>query len=233
MPNLDYAGDILRVTPLSRPIGAALHRLALVSATLGFWEAALLRAVKTYDAAVQVEAQTSQLGAPVVSDALDRFHRSLSRSAGVRSAMKHWNGLDPAGRTFIEMRLRLADPPRADFASLNLDDAEDRAALRDAFGGARQWLGKKPGTEHRAPIRALVAEVARVYRQATGKRPGLSSSQAVAGPSYMTPFEKVLVAVLAEAGTPLSLEGARSLYRNELRNKSRKVWLEETDTQGQ
>lgn len=219
--------------PLSPAIGTALNRVALVSATLGSWETALLRAVETYHAAVQVESQTSQLGAPVVAHELDRFHRSLSRSAGVRSAMKHWNGLDPAARTFIEMRLRLADPPRADFASLNLDDAEDRAALRDAVGGARQWLGKKPGTEHGAPIRALVAEVARVYRQATRKRPGLSSSQAVVGPSYMTPFEEVLVAVLAEAGTPLSLEAARSLYRNELRNKSRKVRLKKTGTQGQ
>ena len=207
------------MTLLSRPIGAALHRLALVSATLGFWEAALLRAVKTYDAAVQVEAQTSQQGAPVVSDALDWFHRSLSRSAGVRSAMKHWNGLDPAGRTFIEMRLRLADPLRSSFAGLNLTDPSDLEALRDAVGGARRWLGDKPGTEHGAPIRALVAEVARVYRQATGKRPGLSSSQAVAGPTYMTPFEEVLVAVLAKAGTPLSLEAARSLYRSELRGK--------------
>ena len=219
--------------PLSPAIGTALNRLALVSATLGSWETALLRAVETYHAAVQVESQTSHQGAAVVGDALDRFQRSLRRSAGVRSAMKHWNGLDPAGRIFIEMRLRLADPPRSGFASLNLTDPSDLEALRDAVGRARRWLGAKPGTEHGAPIRALVAEVTRVYRQATGKRPGLSSSQAVAGPSYMTPFEKVLVAVLAEARTPLSLEGARSLYRNELRNKSRKVRLKKTGTQGQ
>jgi hypothetical protein len=220
-------------SPLSPAISTALNRLALVSATLGSWEAALLRAVETYRAAVQVESQTSRQGATVVGDALDRFHRSLSRSASVRSAMKHWNGLDPAGRTFIEMRLRLADPLRSGFAGLNLTDPSDLEALRDAVGGARRWLGDKPGTEHGAPIRALVAEVARVYRQATGKRPGLSSSQAVAGPTYMTPFEKVLVAVLAEAGTPLSVEGARSLYRYELRNKSKKVLREETGPQGQ
>ena len=220
-------------SPLSPAISTALNRLALVSATLGSWEAALLRAVETYRAAVQVESQTSRQGATVVGDALDRFHRSLSRSAGVRSAMKHWNGLDPAGRTFIEMRLRLADPLRSGFAGLNLTDPSDLEALRDAVGGARRWLGDKPGTEHGAPIRALVAEVARVYRQATGKRPGLSSSQAVAGPTYMTPFEEVLVAVLAEAGTQLSLEAARSLYRSELRGKPKKVWLEATVRQGQ
>ena len=146
--------------------------------------------------------------------------------------MKHWNGLDPAGRTFIEMRLRLADPLRSGFAGMNLTDPSDLEALRDAVGRARRWLGDKPGTEHGAPIRALVAEVARVYRQATGKRPGLSSSQAVAGPTYMTPFEEVLVAVLAEAGTQLSLEAARSLYRSELRGKPKKVWLEATVRQG-
>ena len=182
---------------------------------------------------MHLEARTSQQGAPVVAHELDRFHRSLSQSARCRTSVKHWSGLSPEGRTFIEMRLQLADPPRAGFARLNLDDAEDRAARRDAVGRARPWPGDKPGTEHGAPIRALVAEVARVYRQATGKRPGLSSSQVVAGPSYLTPFEEVLVAVLAKAGTPLSLEAARSLYRSELRGKPKKVWLEATVRQGQ
>lgn len=214
------------------PIGAALQRLVMVSGRSGFWETALLRAAEAYHAAVELEARTTHQGAAVVGEALDRFHRSLSRSAGVRSAMKHWNGLDPAGRTFIEMRLRLAGSERSDPTSLNLTDPSDLAALRAAVGAARRWLGEKPGAEHGAPIRALVVEVAGVYRQATGTRPGLSSSQAVAGPSYSTPFEEVLMAVLAEAGTPLSLEGARSLYRDELRNKSKKVWLEEKVAQG-
>jgi hypothetical protein len=209
-----------------------LQRLVLVSGRSGFWETAFLRAVEAYHAAVEVEARTAHQGAAVVGDALDRFHRSLSRSAGVRSAMKHWIGLDPAGRAIIEMRLRLAGSARSDPTSLNLTDPSDVAALRAAVRAARRWLGEKPGAEHGAPIRALVVEVARVYRQSTGTRPGLFSSQAVAGPSYMTPFEEVLMAVLAEAGTPLRLESARSLYRDELRNKSKKVWLEETVAQG-
>jgi hypothetical protein len=101
----------------------------------------------------------------------------------------------------------------------------DLAALGDAVGAARRWLGEKPGAEHGAPIRALVRDVARGYQQATGKRPGLSSSETVAGSSYATPFEDLLVAVLAEARKPLSLEAARGLYRSELRNKSKKFWL--------
>jgi hypothetical protein len=39
----------------------------------------------------------------------------------------------------------------------------------------------------------------------------------------MTPFEELLLAVLGEAGAPLSVEAARSLYRSELRGKPKKT----------
>jgi hypothetical protein len=117
----------------------------------------------------------------------------------------------------------MANPPRGSLANLDLEDAADLAVLRDAVGAARRWLGEKPGRAHGPAIRELVAEVGRAYRRATGKRPGLSSAQTVAGPDYATPFEEVLVAVLKEAGMPLSLEAARSLYRSELRGKPKKL----------
>lgn len=183
---------------------------------------ALFRAVETYRWAKQWEARHAPEGAPVVARQLDRFHRSLGRTANLRSAAKHWAELSEDGQTFIEMRLRMADPPRSGFANLDLDDATDLAVLRDAVGAARRWLGEKPGREHGPAIRELVAEVGRAYRRATGKPPGLSSCEAVGGPSYATPFEEVLMAVLTEAGIPLNLEAARSLYRSELRGKPKK-----------
>jgi hypothetical protein len=199
--------------------------LKLVGGTVGFWEVILLQAIATYHFAKEWEAKRSGQGVLVVARRLDSFHRSLSRTANLRATMKHWAGLSSEGRTFIEMQLRLGGPSHQSFEDLDLENTSDLAALRDAVGAAKRWLGEKPGAEHGAPIRALVRDVARVYQQATGKRPGLSSSETVAGSSYTTPFEDLLVAVLTEAGTPLSLEAARGLYRSELRNKSKKFWL--------
>jgi hypothetical protein len=210
---------------LSVPTQVALLRLKLVGGTVGFWVVILLQAVATYHFAKEWEAKRSGQGVLIVARRLDSFHRSLSRTANLRATMKHWAGLSSEGRTFIEMRLRLGGPSHQSFEDLDLENTSDLAALRDAVGAARRWLGEKPGAEHGAPIRALVRDVARVYQQATGKRPGLSSLETVAGSSYATPFEDLLVAVLAEAGTPLSLEAARGLYRSELRNKSKKFWL--------
>lgn len=210
---------------LSVPIQVALLRLKLVGGTVGFWEVILLQAIATYHFAKEWEAKRSGQGVLVVARRLDSFHRSLRRTANLRATMKHWAGLSSEGRTFIEMRLRLGVPSHQSFADLDLESTSDLAVLRDAVGAARRWLGEKPGAEHGAPIRALVRDVARVYQQATGKRPGLSSLETVAGSSYATPFEDLLVAVLAEARKPLSLEAARGLYRSELRNKSKKFWL--------
>lgn len=205
------------------PLAALSDRLRLPRDELDRFTGALARAIETYRWAKQWEARHSTEGAPAIARQLDSFHRSLGRTATMRSAAKHWAGLSQESRIFIEMRLRMADPPRASFAKLDLDDASDLAVLRDAVGAARRWLGEKPGRAHGPAIRELVAEVGRAYRRATGKRPGLSSSEAVAGPGYATPFEEVLVAVLAEAGMPLSLEAARSLYRAELRGKPKKL----------
>ncbi len=208
--------------PLSAEVTRALSRCAVTSGTLGLWERLLLGTVQSYRSATAVEGDMVALGAAAVAGDLDSFHRSLSRTANLRATMKHWAGLSSEGRTFIEMHLRLGGPSHQSFADLDLESTSDLAALRDAVGAARRWLGEKPGAEHGAPIRALVRDVARVYQQATGKRPGLSSLETVAGSSYATPFEDLLVAVLAEARKPLSLEAARGLYRSELRGKPKK-----------
>jgi hypothetical protein len=209
--------------PLSVEVTRALSRCSMTSGAIGLWEGLLLGALQSYQTAISIERHMAPLGAAAVARQLDSFHRSLSRTANMRSALKHWARLSSEGRTFIAMRLRLGEPSHLGFDDLNLENTSDFAVLRDAVGAARRWLGDKPGTEHTAPIRALVRDVARVYQRATGKRPGLSSSETVAGPSYATPFEDLLVAVLTEAGTQLSLEAARSLYRSELRGKPKKA----------
>jgi len=207
---------------MSSRLAALKNRLCLPTEQMDRFVGALDRAIETYRWAKQWEAQHTSAGAPSVARYLDRFHRSLGRTANLRAAVKHWAGLSKEGQTFIEMRLWMADPTLNGFKSLDLANAPDLARLRDAVGAARRWLAAKPGWEHGPAVRELMAEVGRLYRRATGKRPGLSSSEAAAGPSYLTPFEELLMVALAEAGMPLSLEAARSLYRSELRGKPRK-----------
>lgn len=207
---------------MSLPLAALQNRLGLSSDAMDRFAGALDRAVETYRWAKQWEARHSTEGAPAIARQLDRFHRSLSRTANLRVAAKHWAELSKDGQTFTEMRLKMADPTLKDFKSLDLTQASNLTTLRDAVGAARRWLSAKPGREHGPAIRELVAEVGRAYRRTTGKPPGLSSYEAAAGPGYATPFEEVLVAVLTEAGMPLSLEAARSLYRSELRGKPKK-----------
>lgn len=168
------------------PLAALSNRLGLQSDELDRFTGALDRAVETYRWAKEWEARHSTEGAPAIARQLDRFHRSLGRTATLRSAVKHWSELSEEGRTFIEMRLRMANPPRGSLASLDLEDAADLAVLRDAVGAARRWLGDKPGREHGPAIRELVAEVARLYQRATGEPPGISSSETSAGPGYAT-----------------------------------------------
>lgn len=207
---------------MSLPLAALQSRLGLPNDKMDRFARTLDRAIDTYRWAKHWESMQTSEGSPEVAHQLDRLHRSLGRTANLRMTAKHWAGLSEEGRTFIEMRLRMADPTLKGFTCLDLTNASDLVRLRDAVGAARRWLSAKPGREHGPAIRELVTEVARAYRRTTGKRPGLSSSAVVAGPSYATPFEEILMAVLTEAGIPLSLEAARSLYRYELRGKPKK-----------
>jgi hypothetical protein len=207
---------------MSPPLAPPKNRLGLPSEEMDRFTAALDRTVGTYQWAKQWEAKHRTEGAPAVFQELDAFHRSLGRTATLRSAAKHWSKLSEEGRTFVEMRLRMAEPTRTGFGDLDLTAPSDLAALRGAVGAARRWLAERPGRAHGYAIRELVAEVGRAYQRATGTPPGISSSETTAGPGYATPFEEVLMTSLAEAGTPLTLEAARSLYRSELRGKPKK-----------
>lgn len=204
-------------------ITAALERCRMHRDRIGFWEVRLREAIDRFRADEERHRSRHEKGVPVVARELDLFHRSLSRSASTTINRKRLVDLSAEARVFLEMRLRLAGGPSKDLASLDLADPQVREELLGAAAAARLWLSDKPGAQHGAPIRMLVRDVALVYHRATGKRPGLTSSGTVTGPSYATPFEDLLVAVLTEAGTPLSLEASRSLYRSELRDKPKKL----------
>lgn len=192
-----------------------MERCELSRGTVGLWEVRLLGEIERYCLTKHNDQPDAAHGAARIKGQINGLHRSLKRSIRATAAKKHWDNLDPTGKIFVNMKLRMAEGPDTRVDDLDFADPVDRKKLETAAAAARKWLGDKPGSEHSSEIRALTAAVASVYRTATQKEPGISSTETAAGPNYATPFESLLVAVMAEAGEPMSIEAARSMYRSQ------------------
>ena len=201
--------------PISLGISEDLERCKLSRGTTGLWETALLSEIERYRLTKTRDQPDAARGAARTKVQINGLHRSLKRSTRASAAQKHWDALDPAGQVFVNMKLRVAEGSDISVADLDFADPIDRKKLEAAAADARKWLGEKPGSEHGSEKRALVDAVARIYQTATQTKPGISSSETAAGPNYATPFENLLVAVMAEAGEPTSIEAARNLYRSQ------------------
>lgn len=202
--------------PISPRICKALERCELSRGTVGLWEVCLLGEIERYCLTKYDDQPDRADGTARIKSQINGLHRSLKRSTRATAAKMHWDKLDPAGKIFVNMKLRIAEGQDTRVEDLDFADPVDRNKLATAAAAVRKWLGDKPGSEHSSEIRALAAAVASVYRLATQKKPGISSSGTVAGPNYTTPFENLLMVVMAEAGEPVSVEAARSMYRSRL-----------------
>jgi hypothetical protein len=204
-------------TPLSPAISQALTRCGV--AHVGTWEVQLLAAVdRARVAQARNEAEDAR-GIVEVKAQLDLFLKALDRGTvpGPGAILKHWERLDGAGRLFVERELARLDPKVSRFDELNLD--VDGTTLRTAIGAARRKFGGKPGRRSPMALRDLVMAVATIYQHCTGKKAGISSSSAAPGMHYLTPFEELLEATLAEAGHTYKVEALRSLIRSALRDR--------------
>ena len=200
----------------------ALDRIGLSKQQQGFWEVQLERAIEFYNHAHSSEQRQASLGSRKVYNELDQFHRSLSRKPRPTTIIRNWKRLHEAGQIFTEINLKIDSDVVKSFDDLTLDNPEHQELLRSAVGKARRWFYNKRGVEHGPAVRLLVRSVATIYEHAVGKKPGVGSTSAVAGPSYSTPFEDLLLATLQMAGVEITLQGTRDLFRSELKNKFKK-----------
>jgi hypothetical protein len=205
--------------PISPGICKALARCDLSRGTVGLWEIRLLGEIERYCLTKYDDQPDAAHGDARIKGQINGLHRSLKRSIRATALQKHWDNLDPVGKIFVNMKLRMAEGPDTRVEDLDFADPVDRKKLETAAAAARKWLGDKPGSEHSSEIRALAAAVASVYRIATQKEPGISSTGTAAGPNYATPFENLLVEVMTEAGEPMSIEAARNMYRSRCHNR--------------
>jgi len=207
-------------TPLSPAISQALTRCGVVN--VGTWEVQLLAAVDRARVARARDAAEDARGIVEVKAQLDSFFKALDRGTvpGAGAILKHWEGLEAAGRFFVEQELARLVPKVSGFDDLDL--AVDALKLRAAIAPARLKFGGKPGRQTPTGLRDLVVTVARIYQHCTGKKAGISASDAAPGPHYRTPFEDLLAATLAEAGETYTGDALRSLIRSVLRGKPKK-----------
>jgi hypothetical protein len=189
---------------------------------VGTWEVQLLAAVDRARVSRARDAAEEARGIVEVKAQLDSFFKALDRGAvpGAGAILKHWEGLEAAGRLFVEQELARLIPKVSRFDGLDL--VVDAPKLRAAIGAARRKFGGKPGRQTPMALRDLVLAVDALYERCTGKKAGVSSGAATAGPHYRTPFEYLLEATLAEAGETYTGDALRSLIRSVLRGKPKK-----------
>ncbi len=145
-------------TPLSPAISQALTRCGVVN--VGTWEVQLLAAVERARVARARDETEGARGIVEVKAQLDSFFKALDRGPvpGAGAILKHWEGLEAAGRLFVEQELARLIPKVSGFDGLDL--AVDAPKLRDAIGAARRKFGGKPGRQTPMALRDLVMAVA-------------------------------------------------------------------------
>ena len=193
-------------------IHAALVRLNVAAQKINFWEVQLANAIKRAEFLDDFDAkQVSKEKKATISE-LSNFERSVR--AGTRSLLlrKRFANLSQPTTEIINLQLSIRSNDRVSFEDLDLDKDDQRQVLRDAINGSKKWLHETRGLSHGVKAIEIVNATVVIYKQITGKEPGISSTSTTSGKNYTTPFEQLLIASLNSAGVAISAQGARALY---------------------
>jgi len=193
-------------------IHAALVRLNVATQKIRFWEVQLENEIKRAEFLDDFDAkQVSKEKKATISE-LSNFERSVR--AGTRSLLlrKRFAILSQPTNEIINSQLSIRSNDRVNFEDLDLDKDDQRQVLRDAINGSKKWLHETRGLLHGVKATEIVNATVVIYKQITGKEPGVSSTSTTSGKNYTTPFEQLLIASLNSAGVAISAQGARALY---------------------
>jgi hypothetical protein len=193
-------------------IHAALVRLNVATQKISFWEVQLENTIKRAEFLDDFDAKQISKEKKATISELSNFERSVR--AGTRSLLlrKRFANLSQPTTEIINSQLSIRLNDRVNFEDLDLDKDDQRQALRDAINGSRQWLQETRGLLHGVKATEIVNATVVIYKQITGKEPGVSSTSTTSGKNYTTPFEQLLIASLNSAGVAISAQGARALY---------------------
>ena len=193
-------------------IHAALVRLNVATQKISFWELQLENAIKSAEFLDEFDAKQVSKEKQVTKSELSNFERSVR--AGTRSLLlrKRFANLSQPTTEIINSQLSIRSNDRVNFEDLDLDKDDQRQVLRDAINGSKKWLHETRGLSHGVKAIEIVNATVVIYKQITGKEPGISSTSTTSGKNYTTPFEQLLIASLNSAGVAISVQGARALY---------------------
>ena len=193
-------------------IHAALVRLNVAAQKINFWEVQLANAIKRAEFLDDFDAKQVSKEKQATKSEISNFERSVR--AGTRSLLlrKRFANLSQPTTEIINSQLSIRSNDRVNFEDLDLDKDDQRQVLRDAINGSKKWLHETRGLLHGVKATEIVNATVVIYKQITGKEPGVSSTSTTSGKNYTTPFEQLLIASLNSAGVAISVQGARALY---------------------
>jgi hypothetical protein len=193
-------------------IHAALVRLNVAPQKIGFWEVQLKNAIKRAEFLDDFDAKQVSKEKQTTKSELSNFERAIRAGTRALSLQKRFTNLSKPTSEIMNSQLSIRSNDCVNFEDLDLDKDDQRQALRDAINGSRQWLQETRGLLHGVKATEIVNATVVIYKQITGKEPGVSSTSTTSGKNYTTPFEQLLIASLNSAGVAISAQGARALY---------------------
>jgi len=193
-------------------IHSALVRLNIALQKIGFWEIQLENAIKRAELLDDFDTKQVSKEKQTTKSELSNFERAIRAGTRALSLQKRFANLSKPTTEIINSHLSIRSNDRVNFEDLDLDKDDQRQALWDAINGSKKWLQETRGLLHGVKATEIVNATVVIYKQITGKEPGLSSTSTTSGKNYTTPFEQLLIASLNSAGVAISAQGARALY---------------------
>ena len=193
-------------------IHAALVRLNVATQKISFWELQLENAIKRAEFLDDFDAKQVSKEKQATKSELTNFERSIRAGTSTLLLKKRFVNLSKPTTEIINSQLSIRSNDRVNFEDLDLDKDDQRQVLRDAINGSKKWLHETRGLLHGVKATEIVNATVVIYKQITGKEPGVSSTSTTSGKNYTTPYEQLLIASLNTAGVTISAQGARALY---------------------
>ena len=115
---------------------------------------------------------------------------------------------------FLNARLKISGNSKIGLAELDLGSPNDLDELKKAICHTRAVHREKPGGGHHLSLHVVTNAVRRVYTQASGKKPTLTSDTSAARlPKQMNSYEELLLESIKVIKPHITLNGARELDR--------------------
>ena len=115
---------------------------------------------------------------------------------------------------FLNARLKISGNSKIGLAELDLGSPNDLDELKKAIDHTRAVHREKPGGGHHRSLHDVTNAVRRVYTQASGKKPTLTSdTSAERLPRQMNSYEELLLESVKVIKPHMTLNGARELDR--------------------